>query len=113
MYVSSECCVMSGRRVFDGPITHPEESYRLCCHCVSSTDLKNEAALARVGLLRQETGKESVQTGSRNKPASYVVSTAAGVDSFTWVKGRKRPGREASHPPQLARRLRMRGAVTS
>jgi len=29
MYVCCECCVLSGRGLCDGLITHPEESYRL------------------------------------------------------------------------------------
>jgi len=31
MSVSCECCVLSGRSLCDGPITRPEESYRLWC----------------------------------------------------------------------------------
>ena len=30
-FVSCECCVLSGRGLCDGPITRPEESYRLWC----------------------------------------------------------------------------------
>jgi len=30
MSVSFECYMMSGRVFCDGPITHPEESYRVC-----------------------------------------------------------------------------------
>jgi hypothetical protein len=29
MFVCRECCVLSGRGLCDGLITHPEESYRL------------------------------------------------------------------------------------
>ena len=36
MSVSCECCVLSGRGLYDRPITRPEESYRLC---VSGHDL--------------------------------------------------------------------------
>ena len=33
MSVYCECCVLSGRGLCDGPITHPEESYRaFLCH---------------------------------------------------------------------------------
>ena len=31
MTVCCECCVLSGRGLIDELITHPEESYRLCC----------------------------------------------------------------------------------
>ena len=31
MFVCCECCVLSGRGLFDELITHPEESYRLWC----------------------------------------------------------------------------------
>ena len=31
MFVCCECCVSSGRGLCDELITHPEESYRMCC----------------------------------------------------------------------------------
>jgi hypothetical protein len=31
MSVSCECCVLSGRGLCDGLVTHTEESYRLWC----------------------------------------------------------------------------------
>jgi len=34
MFVFCECCVLSGRGVYDGPIPRPEESYRVFV-CVS------------------------------------------------------------------------------
>ena len=44
MSVSCICCVLSGRGLCDGPITRPEESYRLCCVTVCDLEnLKNEA----------------------------------------------------------------------
>jgi len=30
MYISCECCVLSGRVLCDGSITRPEEAYRVC-----------------------------------------------------------------------------------
>jgi hypothetical protein len=39
MFVSCECCVLSGRGLCDGPIPRPEKSYRLCC--VSECDQVN------------------------------------------------------------------------
>ena len=41
MSVSCECCVLSGRCLCDGPITCPEESYRLCCVWVWSQSLND------------------------------------------------------------------------
>ena len=38
MDVCCECCVLSGRGLCDGLITHPERSYRLnVCDCDAST----------------------------------------------------------------------------
>jgi hypothetical protein len=47
MPVSYECCVLSGRVLCDGPITRPEESYRVQCVRVRSMILDKEAALAQ------------------------------------------------------------------
>jgi hypothetical protein len=50
-YASCECCVLSGRGLCVGPITRPEESYRVWCVWVWSWILDNEEALAHWGLL--------------------------------------------------------------
>jgi len=39
MSVGRECCVLSGRGLYDELIARPEESYRLCCVVVC--DLEN------------------------------------------------------------------------
>ena len=39
MDVSCECCVLTGRGLCDGPITDPEESYRVVCARVCVCDL--------------------------------------------------------------------------
>jgi hypothetical protein len=39
MSVSYECCVLSERGLLDGPITRPEESYRVVCVCVCVCNL--------------------------------------------------------------------------
>jgi len=49
MYVSYECCVLSGRGLCDELITRPEESYRLWCVWVWPRILDNEEALAHCG----------------------------------------------------------------
>ena len=46
------CCVLSGRCLWDGLITRPEESYRVWCVWVWSWSLDNEEALTHWGLLR-------------------------------------------------------------
>ena len=51
VFFSCECCVLSGRRLSDEPITCPEESYRLWCVWVRSGSLDNEEAIADWGLL--------------------------------------------------------------
>ena len=49
-----DVCVLSGRGLCDGPIPRPEEFYRQWCVIVCDPETsKKEAALARVGLLRQ------------------------------------------------------------
>jgi len=49
MSVSYECCVLSGRCLGDGPITRPEESYRLWCVWVWTQSLDNQEALTHYG----------------------------------------------------------------
>jgi len=54
MSLCCDCYVLSNRGICVGLITHPEESYRLCCF--SECDLQNfvnEEALAHWGPLRQ------------------------------------------------------------
>jgi len=43
MHVCCECCVLSGRALCDGPITRPEEYYRLMCVWVWSWNLSEDA----------------------------------------------------------------------
>ena len=42
MFVCCECCVLSGRGLCDGLITHPEESYRLWCVVVCDLEKPQE-----------------------------------------------------------------------
>jgi len=39
MFVCCECCVLSGRGLFDKLITHPEESHRLWCVVVCDLEI--------------------------------------------------------------------------
>jgi hypothetical protein len=62
MFVSFECCVLSGRGLCDELITCPEESYRLWCIIVCDLEnLKNEEAMTRIGGCSSATAKKSVQ----------------------------------------------------
>jgi len=55
MFVCCECCVLPGRGLCDELITRPEESYRLWCVVLCDLEkLKNEEAMACVGLQRQK-----------------------------------------------------------
>ena len=46
MFVCCECCVLSGRGLYDELITRPEESYRLWCVVMCDLEnLKNEEAM--------------------------------------------------------------------
>jgi hypothetical protein len=56
--VCCECCMLSGRGVYDEMITRPEESYRLWCVVVWSRNLVNEETLTQWGLLRQKKEKK-------------------------------------------------------
>jgi hypothetical protein len=57
MYVSFECCVLSGRGRCDGSITHPEESYRVWCFSLSVIAKLRKVRLSPgIGLRRH--GKE-------------------------------------------------------
>ena len=60
--VRCEWCVLSGRGLWNGLVTRPEESYRLWCIvlCVWSRNLVNEEALAHWGLLRQKKAKQVI-----------------------------------------------------
>ena len=68
-----DCYVLSGRGLCDSPITHPEESYRLCV-CLSVIVKHYEVeALAREGLLRH--GKEGIVKVSATELAQFPVHT--------------------------------------
>ena len=59
MFVSCECCLLSGRSLCEELITHPEESYRLWCVIVCDLEnIKNEEAMTRVGSQRHSKKKK-------------------------------------------------------
>jgi len=58
MFVCCECCVLSGRGLYDEPITRPEESYRLWCVVVCDLETSgmsrtwpNEGCRAKINML--------------------------------------------------------------
>jgi len=52
MSVSCECCVLSGRSLFDELITRPEESYQLWCVVVCDLENLKNKVMGRVGQQR-------------------------------------------------------------
>jgi hypothetical protein len=56
IFICCECCMLSGRGLYDELITRPKESYRLVCRCVWPRNLKNGEAMTRVGPQRHGGG---------------------------------------------------------
>jgi len=56
MFVCCECCVLSGRGLCDGPITHPEESYGVWF--VLLCDVETSRTRSWCGLGRSATKKK-------------------------------------------------------
>jgi hypothetical protein len=70
IFVCYECCVLSGKGLCNGLITHPEESYRLwCVECDLETSKNEEAkALYRAVKIQPQwvvtPGKQQQQTNN-------------------------------------------------
>jgi len=91
IFVTCECCVLSGRGFCVGLITYPEESYRAWCVWVWLWSLDNQEVLAHLGLLHYG-GKKKLQTLIAKSPNCVVV----------W-KGRSKPTAWTSpHLPRLS-----------
>jgi hypothetical protein len=74
MVVCCKCCVLSGRGLCDGPITRPEESYRLWCIIVCDEMNNNPLHLTWLGRKREvELRKKEVFVGSSVR---HVMHTA-------------------------------------
>ena len=91
MFVSCDCCVLSGRGLCDGLITSPEESYRLWCVFVCG-NLMNEEAMARVWsqshrkkiyLQRKKTVGRTVIDGTR------LIKVKLKVDGSVWARKKR------------------------
>jgi hypothetical protein len=76
MFVSCECCVLSGRGLCDGLIPRPEESYRLWC--VSECD--------KVKINNLDTYCEWVEEGRATKRSVCTVHERASVNNKDKVK---------------------------
>jgi hypothetical protein len=57
MSVSCECCVLSDRGFCDGPITRPEESYRVWCVQLNVIQEPHRGGLSPLGLSNHEINK--------------------------------------------------------
>ena len=60
MPVSCECCVLSGRDLCDGPITRPDESYRVCLCVFLSVIVKPRRGGRVLESGRSATGKTKI-----------------------------------------------------
>jgi hypothetical protein len=96
MPVCSECCVLSGRGLCVGPITRPEQSYRVWC--VSECDreasrmrrpwpTRNSRAMGVVGYATKEVSGSAVihaaATGWCTRRHCFSLPQAAGVHSIS------------------------------
>jgi hypothetical protein len=73
MFVYCECCVLSGRGLYDELITRPEESYRLWCVVVCDLEnLKNEEAMTRVGSQRHRRKTYAFKLNFWSKSFDYL-----------------------------------------
>jgi len=75
MRICFECCVLSGKGRCDGPITHPEKSYRVWCFSLSVIRKLRKVRLSTgIGLRRH--GKEQCNI-TRLKYITFTVATLA------------------------------------
>ena len=96
MYVCCECCVLSGRGLYDELITRPEESYRLARRCVWSRNLENEETKARYRAVKIQSqwavtpGKQQQQQQHsllNDSLASYETVLIRSMDSHKQLLG--------------------------
>ena len=90
MFVCCECCVLSGRGLWDGLIARPEESYRLWCVCVwvwSRKNLADEEAIVRVGLQLREKEKNCTEITSNKDTGGKHGNLVKSVQMFNgyWI----------------------------
>jgi len=67
MFVSRECCVLSGTGSCDGPIPRPEKSYRMCI-CVSMSVIR-----CNRNPLHQQWAGTKVQTKKERTIFSWAI----------------------------------------
>jgi hypothetical protein len=80
MFVSCECCVLSGRGLCDELITRPEDFYRLWYVVVCDLEnLKNEEAMTRVGSQRHNKNGKNLREDTRRAAKIFLLSRGEGV----------------------------------
>ena len=80
MSVCCECCVLSGRGLWDGLITRPEKSYRLWRVVVCDQETSNEEAKARYRAVENTTKRvvrPRKQTNKQTCSIMYVLIRSA------------------------------------
>jgi len=85
MSVSCECCMLSGRGLYDGLINRPEESYRVWCVWVWSWILENEEALAHWGAGAPKKTQRKIQ-GHRKRWMGLSISIYLNSTCFHRLK---------------------------
>jgi len=70
---SCECCVLSGRGLFDGPITRPEKSYRLSCVSMSVID-EPHTAMTKINMKLNPLLVERSTIGSCYWSITYIIA---------------------------------------
>ena len=66
MFVCCKCCVLSGRGLYDGLITRPEESYRLWCVAVCDQETSKTRRLKHATGLSKYKPQWVVTSGKTN-----------------------------------------------
>jgi len=72
MFVCFECCVLSGRGLYDGLITRPEESYRMWRVFVCDQETSNEEAKGRYWAAENATKRDVTPKKKNNNKETGV-----------------------------------------
>ena len=112
MSVYCECCVLSGRGLCDGPITHPEESDGMWCVWVWSWNFDNEEDLVHWGTVLTIPGAANLEGLVRHKIRLKAANISMWKTLFIHSKGKSVP-LQAWSGPEGTRKLRFPDFMTT